>query len=166
MSLPIYQHYNLRSASLDDLSTLLSPELNMKHPVVMNLKFLDLDQQRELIGLIENFYVSHNISYKFPYPIYLMTDHEPTITKMPTVKVNEELPRFFTQKESKMNVKETHLVGKNRLLQQEIKNSDSLANQNSVNQYGNFHKRIFELESERVFYRTILNKLTKAKKNG
>lgn len=164
MSLPIYQHYNLRSASLDDLSTLLSPELNMKHPVVMNLKFLDMDQQRELIGLIENFYVSHNISYKFPYPIYLMTDHEPTITKMPTVKVTEELPRFFTQKETKMNVKETHLVGKNRLLQQEIKNSDSLANQNSVNQYGNFHKKIFELESERVFYRTILNKLTKAKK--
>lgn len=164
MSLPIYQHYNLRSASLDDLSSLLSPELNMKHPVVMNLKHLDLDQQRELIGLIENFYVSHNISYKFPYPIYLMTDHEPTITKMPTVKVSEELPKFFTQKESKMNVKETHLVGKNRLLQQEIKNSDTLASQNSMNQYGNFHKKIFELECERTFYRSILNKLTKAKK--
>lgn len=136
----------------------------MKHPVVMNLKLLDMDQQRELIGLIENFYVSHNISYKFPYPIYLMTDHEPTITKMPTVKLAEELPKFFTQKESKMNVKETHLVGKNRLLQQEIKNSDSLATQNSINQYGNFHKKIFELESERTFYRSILNKLTKAKK--
>ncbi len=164
MSLPIYQHYNLRSASLDDLSSLLSPDLNMKHPVVMNLKLLDAEQQREIIGLIENYYVSHNISYKFPYPIYLVTDHEPSITKMPTVKGNEFLPKFFTQKESKMNVKEAHLVGKNRLVQQEIKNSDSLATQNSVNQYGSFHKKIFELENERIFYRSILNKLTKEKK--
>lgn len=166
MSLPIYQHINVRSTQLDDLKNFLNRELNLKHPIVLNLKHLEFDQQREMIGLIENFFVSHNISYKFPYPIYLLSDHESTITQMPSVKQTEELPRFFAQKESKMNVKESHVIGKNRLLQQEIKNADALACQNGLNQYGTNHRKIADLEKERLFYRSLLNRLVKGKKNG
>lgn len=166
MSLPVYQHIQLKSASLEDLSATLSSEMNLRHPVVFNLKALDLDQQRELIGLIENYYSSQNISFKFPYSVYLVSDHEPSISKMIIVRDTTELPKFFTQRESKMNVKESHLAGKNKLLQQEVKNSDASSNIKDIANYAESHRLIFELETERKFYRSILNKLHKAKQNG
>ncbi len=145
---------------------MLHPDINLKHPVVINLKALDLDQQREMIGLIENYFSSNNISFKFPYPIYLVSDHEISITKVPLVHDPIELPKFYTQRESKMNVKETHLAGKNKLLQQEVKNCDASANLSDIENYGYSHRVIYELKQERKFYRSILNKLLKARKNG
>lgn len=166
MSLPVYQHINVKSASLEDLSHMLHPDMNLKHPVAINLKTLDLDAQREMIGLIENYFASNNISFKFPYPLYLVSDHEVSITKVPLVHETSELPKFYTQRESKMNVKETHLAGKNKLLQQEVKNCDASANLSDIENYGYSHREVFELEQERKFYRSILNKLMKARKNG
>lgn len=166
MSLPVYQHINVKSTSLEDLSHMLHPDMNLKHPVAINLKTLDLDAQREMIGLIENYFASNNISFKFPYPLYLVSDHEVSITKVPLVHDTKELPKFYTQRESKMNVKETHLAGKNKLLQQEVKNCDASANLSDIENYGYSHRQVFELEQERKFYRSILNKLMKAKKNG
>lgn len=166
MSLPIYQHINVRSIQLEDLKIFLHEDMNVKHPVALNLKELEQEQQREVVGLIENFFSTNNLSYKFPYPVYLVTDHDSTLTNMPTVRKPEELPRFFNQKETKMNVKESHLIGRNRLLQQEIRNTDSEATQENIQKYGSFHKRVFELEKERLFYRSILNRLVKANKNG
>lgn len=166
MSLPVYQHVNLKTASLEDLGHMLHADLNLKHPVVINLKSLDLDQQREMIGLIENYFSSNNLSYKFPYPIYLVSDHETSISKVPLVNDTKELPKFYTQRESKMNVKESHLAGKNKLLQQEVRNCDTSANVSDIENYGYSHRVIFEIEQERKFYRSILNRLMKAKKNG
>ncbi len=166
MSLPVYQHINLKSSSLEELGNLLHPDMNLKHPVVFNLKTLDLDGQRDIIGLIENYFMSQNLSYKFPYPIYVLSDHEESITKIPLVQDLQKLPKFFTQRETKMNVRETHLASKNKLLQQEVKNNDASANKTNIDNYGDSHRTIFELEHERKFYRGILNQLMKAHKDG
>lgn len=166
MSLPIYQHINVKTASLEDMNNLLNPDMNLKHPVVLNLKALDLDLQRETIGLVENYFFSHNLSFKFPYPIYILSDHEPSIARVPLVRTPQELPKFFSQRETKMNVKESHLAGRNKLLQQEVKNSDTSVNLQELAHYGDSHKKIFELEEERSFYRSILNRLMKGTKNG
>lgn len=166
MSLPLYQHINLKSGSLEELGNLLHPDMNLKHPVVFNLKTLDLDGQRESIGLIENFFASQNLSFRFPYPVYVLSEHEESITKLPLVRELQQLPKFFSQRESKMNVRESHLASKNKLLQQEVKNNDALANASNIENYGESHRVIFELEQERKFYRGILNKLMKAQKDG
>lgn len=166
MSLPVYQHINVRTIQLEDLRNLLNRDINLRHPVALNLKFLDLDQQREMIGLIENFFETNNVSYKYPYPVYLITDHESTITNMPTTRTPESLPRFFSQKESKLNVKESQLIDRNRLLQQEVTNSDSQNTEESLKKYSDIHRQVFELEKERLFYRSIISKLMKGKKHG
>jgi hypothetical protein len=166
MNLPVYQHINLKSASLEDLGHLLHQDLNLKQPIVINLKNLDIDQQREVIGLIENYYAGQNISFNYPYPVYLLSHHEPSITKIALIQDLQELPKFYTQRESKMNVKESHLAGKNRLLQQEVKNSDASANISNMQNYGDAHRIIYELEKERTFYRSILNRLVKVSKDG
>lgn len=165
MNLPIYHQITLQNTNLEDLDRMLNPELNSRQPVAFNLLMLDLDQQREAIGVIENFYDSSNISFKFPYPVYLVSLHETTITRMPMVRRPDELPRFFAQKESRMNVKETHVAGRNKLIQQEIRNIDASAASEDLAAYAKTHRQIYELESERLFLRDILGRLTKAK-NG
>lgn len=164
MSLPVYQNITIKSTSLEDLNSILHADMNLKHPVVINLKNLDLDQQREFIGLIENFYVSANLSYKFPYPVYILSDHEPSISQMPIIQEPAKLPKFYGQRDSKMNVKESHLAGKNKLLQQEVKNCDASSNRFELQNFGENHRIIYELERERNFYRSIMNQIMKADK--
>lgn len=165
MSLPIYQTINIRSAAIEDLQNMLTGELNLKHPIVLNMKHLKVDDQRELIGLIENHFVTSGISFKFPYPVYVLTDHESTISGLPLVRSQEELPRFFGQKDNKMNVKESALIAKNKLLQQEVRNGDVSAIENGIKVFGKIHRQIFHGEEERLFYRNILSRLSKVK-NG
>lgn len=166
MSLPVYQHFHIRTPSLDEIEALLRTDMNVKHPVVFHLSSLHLEDQREVAGLIENFFDSNNISFKFPYPVYLITDHEKSITNIPVVSAQSQLPKFFSQKESRMNVKETHLAGKNKLLHQEIRNNDPSVSLMEIEAFGKSHREIYELEREGLFYRSILNKLTKVKKRG
>lgn len=166
MSLPVYQVIQVKSSSLEDLNEILKKEMNLRHPVAINLLALDEDAQREFIGLIENFFVSENISFKFPYAVYLISVHEPSISQMPVVAELSKLPRFYLQKEGRMNVKESHLADRNKLLQQEVANADSSLHQSEVRSYALFHRRIYELERERDFCLDILNRLTKAAPNG
>jgi len=65
-----------------------------------------------------------------------------------------------------MNVKESHVIGKNKLLQLEIKNSDASAVQQDLENYAVSHRIIQNLEKERNFYLFILNRLSKVSKNG
>lgn len=166
MSLPTYQVIPVKSASLEDLNEILKKEINLRQPVAINLLELDFDAQREFIGLIENYFVSENISFKFPYAVYLITIHEPSITLMPIVSSTQKLPKFYHLKEGRMNVKESHLAGRNKLLQLEVANADSSLHQSEVRSYALFHKRIYELQLERDFCMNVLNALSHGKKNG
>lgn len=166
MSLPVYLQVNFKSSALEEITGLLHTEMNLRHPVVFNLKSLDTDQQREVIGIVENFFVSNNISYNFPYPVYVLSDHEASISRLPIVSDQSELPKFFSSRDNKMNVKEAHLSNKNKLLQQDILNSDASSNQGHLDNYGMAHRQIKELQIELDFCRLIYNRLTKDKKNG
>lgn len=164
MTLPVYLNVNFKSSAIEEITGLLHTEMNLRHPVVFNVKALDIDQQREVIGLVENFFVSNNISYSFPYPVYILTDHEASITKVPVFSNPSELPKFFSSRDNKMNVKEAHLSNKNKLLQQDILNSDAFSNQSNIDNYGHTHRQIKEMQLELDFCRFIYNRLTKAKR--
>lgn len=166
MQLPVYQTITLQAISQSELQHLLSAEINLRHPVILDLKALTLEEQRELIGHIENFFVTSAVSYKFPYPVYVLTDHESTISGLSLIKSTDVLPKFYFQKEGKINVKESQLLVKNRLLQQEVRNGDSISNETEIKVYGKIHRQLAHLEEERVFYRSLLNRLNKGRQNG
>jgi hypothetical protein len=166
MNLPVYQFLNLNASNIDDLEGLIKPDLNIRTPLVINLLELSPDLQRETIGLIENTFVSQNSSFLYPYPVYLLTVHEPSITQMAVVNKMEELPKFFNHKESRLNVKEGHILSKNRLLQQEIRNTDPHQNREELEKYAEFHRRLFAGDQERRFLRELLTRLLNGVKVG
>jgi hypothetical protein len=73
---------------------------------------------------------------------------------------------FFRQKEGKINVKESHLLAKNKLLQQQISNGENAENETELKVYGRIHRQVFILEEERLFYLDLYNRLTKGKPHG
>jgi hypothetical protein len=166
MSLPVYRHIHVRTDSIDDLVALLSPDLNVKNPVAFHLVTLNLDQQKEMVGIIENYFDTENVSFKFPYPIYVISGLESSISGMPMTSSQDELPKFFSQKEGRMNVKETHLALKNKLLNQEIKNVDPRLTRDNLEAFALEHRQIYELQIENSFYRVLLQKMGKVKKRG
>lgn len=165
MSLPFYHIHIPRSSSYEDLDQILNENMNLKYPVVISLKNLEINVQREFIGLIENYFSSKNLDFNFPYPVYILTDHESSISNLPLLADLDELPSFYKKKEGKMNVKESHLLSKNKLLQQEIHNADSKQSYEALNDFGRMHRIIFELETERLMLKDLMSTIQKAK-NG
>ncbi len=166
MTLPTYQHLTLKTSSLEELESILDTGMNLRHPVVFNLKALTLDQQRETIGLVENFFVSNNVSFRFPYSIYVVSDHEPSISRLSIIDDLARLPKFFSPRDSKINVKETQLAARNKLLQQEVKNTDASSSAAELDFFSEAHRKVYELEQERTFYHSILNSLMKGHRHG
>lgn len=159
MNLPIYQIINVKSAQLEDIAALLHEDLNLRRPVAYVLKTLGLDEQREVIGVIENWFETHQASWRFPYPVFIVSNYSDAIGHMPVFEDVTQLPRFYNQKDVKVTVKETQVLERNRLLQQEIKNADSHVMANVVREYGLNHKKIWYLANEAHFYEQLLTKL-------
>jgi hypothetical protein len=161
MTLPIYHLIQLEADYFEKLQSILSPNLNTHQPIVFDAKKLDIDQQRELIGIVENYFSSNSLSHRFPYPIYILSDLEKSISRIILVKEKSSLPKFFNQKGANINIKESHYISRNELLQQEIKNGDAIQNEDELLAFAQIHKKINHLEEERLIYSSIEKKLNK-----
>lgn len=163
MNLPIYQIINIRSAQFEDVLSVLTSEMNLRRPVALVCKNMDRDQQREVIGYVENWFSESDSSYNFPYPVYVVADYGEAIGRVSVVTDVASLPRFFAQKELNTNVKESQIVDRNWLLQQSIRNADPKQTNETLKHYGLLHKKIWFLVKEAAFYEEILTKLKKKK---
>jgi hypothetical protein len=159
MNLPIYQIIYVKSAQLEDIAALLHEDLNLRRPIAYVLKTLSLDEQREVIGVIDNWFETHQASWRYPYPVYIVSDYSDAIGHLPVFAEIAQLPKFYNQKDVKVTVKETQVLERNRLLQQEIKNADAHQVADVVRTYGVNHKKIWYLVKEANFYEQLLIKL-------
>ena len=167
MNLPIYQIIHVKSAQLEDVVDLLDRDMNLRRPVALLLKSLSPDEQREVIGLVENWFETHNVSWHFPYPVFCVADHGDAIAHMSVVAELSELPRFYQQKDVKVTVKETQVLERNRLLQQEITNAGPHVMADVGREYGSAHRWVWELARETDFYQSLLRRLrAKGRANG
>jgi hypothetical protein len=159
MSFPIYKIIKIQDSYFDHLQSIILQNTNQTQPIVFDALLLDIDQQREFVGLVENFYVTNEISFKFPYPIYIITLNENSISRISLIKSIKNLPVFFKDRELKLNVKESNALAKNNMLQIEIKNVDENTRESCLKTYSQFHKEVYELEIERKIYLDVLNRL-------
>jgi hypothetical protein len=166
MNLPFYKHLKINHFSQEELSEILSEELNLRHPVAIDISEMPQADQKEFIYFLEQYFTKRNESFLFPYPVYLIGQMDSSNTQIPMVLTKKDLPKFFSKKESRMNIKEASLAKKNNLIQQEIKNSDPNFYLNEIQNFGETHRTIFKQEIERNFYRKLLSQIFKGQMNG
>jgi hypothetical protein len=148
----------------EELTELLFDDLNIQNPVVFDLRSLSIDDQKKAIVLIEEFFLTKNLSYNFPYPIYALSGYKDESSGLTSLRSEREIPLFFTKISGKMNLKENHLKEKNALIQRQIKNSDHDRCSEVLKDYSYTHKKIYLEEQERLFYKSILLSLEKERK--
>lgn len=156
-----YVTHTLSTHYQEELRELLTPDLNLQAPVVFDVRELPEEDQNGARQLIEVFFRDHNLSLRFPYPVYAITKITAGDDPLIGLTTERELPRFFTKRSGKMNVKETHLAEKNSLIQREIKNSDYAHSLKAIGAYAKSHHKIYLGEQERFFYKEILESLEK-----
>ncbi len=161
MNLPIYQLVTIESEQLEHVTAALKPDMNLRAPVALVIKHLGPDQQREVIGLVENWFSEGRVSWRFPYPVYLVADHGEALGVVPVVPDVQALPRFFHQKEGKTTVREAEVSRGNRLLQQQIQNTDPRQVDAALARYGEQHRELWGLAQEAAFYQGLIDRLKK-----
>jgi hypothetical protein len=161
MGIAFYHIHSLSNAYREEIHERLSTEINLENPVALDLRNLPVADQRLALIEIETFFLTQNQSPRFPYPVYILTDLEDMASILVTLKSPDELPKFFSKRSSKLNVKETHLSQKNSLLQRAVKNSDPLHYSEVIKDFSEAHQTIYHQERERLFYEEILGRLKK-----
>ena len=164
MALLFYATHLLSQDYQKELQELLHPDLNLQNPVVFDLRELSTEDQEKVLRLIDSFYNDNNLTIRFPYPVYAFTTVHEKSQGVVTLGSEKELPRFFTKRSGKLNVKETHLSEKNALIQREIRNTDLGTSVKTLKDFAGAHKKIYLGEKERLFYEGILERLEKGTK--
>jgi hypothetical protein len=166
MNIPVYRHLKIILFSHEEISEILSGEFNLRHPVAIDISEMPPTNQKDFIFFLEQYFKTRNESFLFPYPLYIICQIDPSTTEIPILFSKKDLPRFYTKKESRMNIKEASLANKNKLIQQEIKNADPNLYINELRNFGETHRTIFKQEIERNFYRKLLGQIFRGQTNG
>jgi hypothetical protein len=159
MNLPVYKFIKIKNHFMEEITSILNTEINLKSPVVFNLSDLPGEACEQTVRLIETYFKVNNISLKFPYPVFIICKYEGIDSEISFFQDEKELPRFFFKKDSKINLKESQLLLKTKLLQQELVSADPSSYREKIKNYSRKHKIIYELELERLAYLNILKKL-------
>jgi hypothetical protein len=161
MNLPVYKFIKLKNNFQDDINSIFKSDLNLKSPVVFNLSDLSYEITEQIVKFIETYFKVHNLSLRFPYPVYIISKYEWIESEISFFQNEKNLPHFFSKKDTKINIKESQLVLKTKLLQQELVSADPSSYEKKIESYSKKHRLIYELEVERRSYQNILNHLLK-----
>lgn len=165
MAFPVYPKNSLKISPESDLGLLINNEINLRFPVIIEFISSSFEEETKLIKHLQNRLNDLNVNPGFPYPIFAITTFEPNQSITFTcLRSKNEIPRFFLQKDGRLNLKESNLLDKIKLLQQENFNSTSLENMKIIKKYAQAHRLINSLDQERKSYLNLLNRLKKSGK--
>ena len=165
MAFPVYPKNSLKISSDSDLGLLINNEINLRFPVIIEFISSSQEEDTKLIQHLQKRLNDLNVNPGFPYPIYAITTSEPdqTIT-FTCLRSKNEIPKFFLQKDGRLNLKESNLLDKIKLLQQETFNCSSVENMKIIKKYAYSHRLINSLDQERTSYLNLLKRLKKSGK--
>jgi len=60
MNLPVYKHHKFTAFSTDELEQVISEDFNLRSPVVIDILEMPLEDQKEFIIYVENYFTKRN----------------------------------------------------------------------------------------------------------
>ena len=124
MKTPILEEFKLKSIDKVEIKA------NLKHyrvghkPVYLDASRLKRDRLIKLLGLLSNVMEEENLSPKFPYPFYIISDIEDIWTKFPIFKSIEELPSYYQFEATRPTTKEQKILDFIDISASNIRNED------------------------------------------
>lgn len=158
MLLPIYQEIELLNAEESELDNIFQGKFYGNCPLVFDITKFGTGQTK----IIRNFEVylnKHNLSSKFPYALYFISDIENYRGTLNIMASKNHLPRFFNQRNKKPSGKESQILNKVHLKREKIKSVANAQSEYKLKQFAKYHKILFRESFEGHFLESILKEL-------
>jgi len=161
MRIPIYQELILRNENQAELVNIL--EVNkVGHVPCYFLTHLIADSKLpHLLSELEKAMNQIAISPRFPYPIYIISEHLDHHSFFPTAKSVEDLPKHFFKKVKRPGVKESQILMRNTVLLNKLINQPCEEKMTQITMWREGQKKLATITKELFFYQTIFKSRSK-----
>ena len=165
MKIPIYAEVsfeNLDQMNLNDIKKALQKARVGLTPSYIITHHLNSQELLSFMTLLEQALDELNLSERFPYPLYLISNDLTTHPRFYIEKNIESLPIHFFQKVKRLKPKEELLLSKVIFTSEKIGNLDVLMKLDFLQKHANLNRELSSLCHELNNYEIILEQLKKS----
>jgi hypothetical protein len=116
MRIPIYQELILRNECLTELINIVEVNKVGHVPCYFLTHLISDNKLTQVLVELENALQQIGVSPRFPYPIYIISEHLDDHKFFPTARSVEDLPKHFFKKVKRPGVKESQILSRNTVL--------------------------------------------------
>jgi hypothetical protein len=161
MRIPIYQELILRNENSTELLNVLEVNKVGHVPCYFLTHLIAENKLPQLLTELEKAMNQIGISPRFPYPIYIISEHLDHHNFFPTAQSVEDLPKHFFKKVKRPGVKESQILSRNTVLLSKVNNQPCEDKMQLLKAWQEGQKKLSDLSKELFFYQTIFKKRVK-----
>lgn len=163
MKVPSIEELKLEGLDLTDLITQLKKRVG-SGPYFIKLNTKSYNETARIIDNLTKALSALHIDPHFPYPIYIISEHDIILSPFSIFKHEDELPRFFKVKSMRLKSKELSLLQKSTILAKRVSNHRIEDISNDLNIAINNQRALRDLVKENCYYEDLVKTLEKGKK--
>lgn len=163
MKVPSIEELKFESYELTELITQVKKKVGTG-PYFIRLSGKSYNETANIIdGLTKAFSALH-IDPHFPYPIYIISEHDIILSPFSIFQKDEDLPRFFKIKSMRLKSKELSLLQKSIIMAKRVSNHRIEGINDDLNVPVNNQRALRDLVKENSYYEDLLQTLEKGKR--
>lgn len=124
MKTPILEEFKLKSIDKDEIIEAVKKYRVGHQPLYLDASKLQRERLVKLLGLLSNVLEEMNLSPKFPYPFYIISDIEDIWSSFPIFKSLKALPTYFQFEATRPTNKEQKVLDFIDIAASNIRNED------------------------------------------
>ncbi|MFG1492089.1 hypothetical protein ACRXCV_11730 [Halobacteriovorax sp. GFR7] len=124
MKTPILEEFKLKAIDKEEIKLAMKTYRVGHQPLYLDASKLQRDRLIKLLGLLSNVLEEENLSPKFPYPFYIISDIEDIWTRFPIFKSLEDLPKYYQFEAARPTNKEQKILDFIDISASNIRNED------------------------------------------
>ncbi len=124
MKTPILEEFKLKSIDKEEIQAAIKSFRVGHQPLFLDASKLERDRLIKLLGLLSNCLEEQNLSPKFPYPFYVISEIEDIWTGFPVFKTLEDLPTYYQFEATRPTNKEQKVLDFIDISASNIRNED------------------------------------------
>lgn len=164
MKIPIFEEIQLIDLNTEKMRIIVSDSKIGKVPCYINLSNLDKTTLKKTVSELEEMMNEYNLSYDFPYPLYIISPFQPR-TNLPWSQSVRDLPEHYFKKVKRPNNKEINLINKLSIKIEKIKNLNIFKSLEEFKKTSKLQRKLYNETLELHFLEKVESKiLKKAKK--
>ncbi|EQC43048.1 hypothetical protein M899_0367 [Bacteriovorax sp. BSW11_IV] len=163
MKVPSIEELKIEKFELTDLIAQLKKKVGTG-PLFIKLDRKTYNEATKIVDQLSKALSALRVDPHFPYPIYIITEHDIIMSPFSIFSDEEQLPNHFKIKSNRLKNKEISLLQKSTILAKRVSNHNIEDITNDLNIAVNNQRALRDLVKENLYYEKMLKNLEKEKR--